>query len=247
MGAEARTWVSPALCGCEIELTAEWSSPPADDGKMYQHPASAPGVDRSGKTRNTVQFAKIMAQCATHAGWEQGILWNPFAVMGGYADIPASPSPGLCLYVNHWRFTTMRSRLTLCECEPHYLHDASDNSLAVVQHPQTRRCKFHVKDDDQHTVALGVESARAALQVAFEALPSASQPLSTAERDLLAKLVAARDGVPLDSVTIPTSIPLKTFKASLDDTGQIVVETAALPLADQQAMDALVLSVKAGK
>lgn len=169
-----RIWVSPALCGCELRIDAKWSGEAADDGKQYQHPASAPGVDKSGKSRNTVTSVEIISQCATHAGWETAVNWTPFATMTGYCDIPATPSPGLCLYVNHWRFTNLLHRLTLCDCTPNHVHSRADDSQVTVQHPHhTSRCQLHADDDNQHTKALDVERRRNQLQLAFDQLPSA--------------------------------------------------------------------------
>lgn len=242
MGAEARTFVSPAMCGCEMEITAEWSTVGTSDGKSYQHPASKPGLTKAGESRNTVQFVKIMAQCSDHAGWEKSVNWEPFKVLGGYMDIPANPTPGDCLYINHWRYSSLKHRFTLCDCEAFEVHDASDDSMRVVVHPQTLKCKFHTKDDASHSAAFDLEAKRSALAIAFEQLPSTTQVLTSQEQDLLAKLVCVVQGVPLEQVQIPLSITVKAFSVALDETGQLVVDAKSLPPSDAAAFNTVLVA-----
>lgn|SRR3990167_315718 len=145
--AQTRTFVPPPLCGCELQITADWATDPID-GKMYQHPASSP-------TNNTIKDIQIVSQCATHAGWETALNGDPFALRRGYMPLPATPTQGEILYMNLWAFDGSKTKLDTCECEIATVGDRSDNSTKIHQHPKhSKKCKYHIADDNNHTQAL---------------------------------------------------------------------------------------------
>jgi len=152
---DIRIWISPSLCGCEIEINAMWAVEAITDEQgrkvSYQHPVPF-----------TVQGLEIKNVCADHQSiLSQPIDETPFQDFNtdgtlrpqqrGYLKLPiAEPTDAEKLYVGIYSIRGQKFIPDTCECE---IYEIVENGvIRAEKHPtQTKKCECHEDDDDQHT------------------------------------------------------------------------------------------------
>lgn len=141
-----RIWICPALCGCEIRLTADWVKDVADDdgsgrAVSYQHPVPF-----------TARTAEIVATCPTHDPLRATPLpADPYGGCPGYVRLPLpTPTEALVLYVHLYRYTGQRMTPTTCKCRIYEARDRFAPTDTPVQRPahakHSRHCEHHQGD-----------------------------------------------------------------------------------------------------
>ena len=143
---ESRTWICPALCGCELHITANWSSVAEAGGRSYQHPA--PG---------SLTTLAITAVCAVHDHFrtDPPIVDQTYGgEMAGYL-LRSAVTETEKLYVALTRYTGQRLRPDTCRCRIYEHRDRTTSTSTQVAVPpkHTMKCVHHLLDDDQHTTA----------------------------------------------------------------------------------------------
>lgn len=211
---------------------------------MHQHPASSAGVTRNGVSRNTIQSIEIASQCVAHAGWESALTIDPFKDTGrdwGYMDLPASPTPGEFLYLNHWRFDGGLTTFATCDCAEGSVRDAvKGEEVAAPGHVGHRFCKVH-DGDKNHDRAKAEHLAWDQAQQAF--LKATATPLTVADQAQLRLLIAAQNDVPLSDVVAPTHLQTYPFRWTFTETRELVVLTDHLPEDVKASVDSVVAQV----
>lgn len=140
-------WKCPALCGCELSITANWATPPVlEDGRRvsYQHPIP-----------RTITNIAIEAVCAEHDALRTAPFpADPYFGSPGYLPIPETPTEAERLYIHLFRYVGQRVRPRTCQCRMCEVHDRAGTAMRRVAHRlHTRKCSEHLDDDDQHTNA----------------------------------------------------------------------------------------------
>lgn len=151
---EKREWICPALCGCKINITAEWASDPIDGGEgkkiMYQHPKGG-----------TITDLEVVSVCRDHAHLQLGIGENPYGGRPGYIKLPIeNPTLAQCLYIG--LYDCHGNTLTLsCGCRLYkHFNKTTIDQHQYLEHPhKTFRCASH-KHDSDHSVALADQQLR---------------------------------------------------------------------------------------
>lgn len=151
---EKRLWICPALCGCKLNITAEWASDPIDGGDgqniMYQHPKGFSITD-----------LEIVTVCPEHAPLQNTISDDPYGGRPGYIKLPIdNPTPAQCLYIGlydcHGNLHTLGCG---CRLYKHFNKTTVDHHR-YLEHPhKTFRCASH-KHDHDHSVALADQKSR---------------------------------------------------------------------------------------
>lgn len=143
---ETALWISPALCGCEIEITAQWIDAVIENGHRVSYRRPIP---------NTIQSMTIVNVCQDH---QQFVDWklpkDPFFGRKGEFVIPIKPSQAQYLYLYHSRFNGQLNYLH-CGCRCSELIDANTKEMKLIEHRiYTNRCPVHQADTD-HSQARG--------------------------------------------------------------------------------------------
>ena len=164
-------FISPKLCGCEIELTANWADTPIlKDGRKvsYQHPIP-----------RTISSIEIVNVCSGH----QSVLTEPLEEnyyhytdeernnIIEHFDLPEEASwnmlnsvgpkgylhlqnldlagPAEKLYIYHYRYSGATLNPDTCKCKIQRVRDRFTGQMFDVNHDvHTRRCKAHKIDID---------------------------------------------------------------------------------------------------
>lgn len=190
---DKRIWICPALCGCELEITAEW---PADslvidgNGRKTSHMFPKGMVGKQGQEKQFIQSINVVNICPLHIGLDQTMpdtsgffdMNNDDGALRqnrGYLLYPiANPTPGEILFTNLYGFLGRRQRSATCGCEmynPVQTDQRRENvvELAHRKNPHlTKKCRHHLNDTDDHQACLA-ENAKLG-QVLREILKSST-------------------------------------------------------------------------
>lgn len=139
-----RTWVCPKLCGCEINITAEWATD-LINGKMYQHPKP-----------HSITALEIVNTCPAHeVDKTEPIVQEEYDNNPKYIELPVSPTEAENLYIKLCRYTTNAWTPDTKGCDCRIAICIEDGVQTVYQHPKdTTKCSVHELDDDSHTQAI---------------------------------------------------------------------------------------------
>ena len=144
---ENRIWICPALCGCEIELVADWSEPITYDALgrsvSYRHPIGY-----------TITNLTIINVCAAHDSYKTDPLpKDPYGGAPGYMSIPVNPTEAEALYIRLYQYSGGTWKPDTCGCT---IYQCSNRFLDDSKHLEhsihTKRCKFHSNDIDHSVV-----------------------------------------------------------------------------------------------
>ena len=122
---ETRNWVCPTLCGCELNITAEWLSPLSPGERSYQHPK--PG---------TITTVTIGTVCAAHAHFQTDPPLDETysGEMSGYLLRPTTTEAER-LYVGLMRYSGTLYRPDTCGCHNYQVWDrTATEPLKTLQH-----------------------------------------------------------------------------------------------------------------
>lgn len=152
-------WVCPALCGCQIEMDAEFFSDGLEisNGLTYSH--------RHPKAF-TATSLNIISICPTHQGLENEAVDESYFIdfnertmqfqqNRGYLKLPlVNPSAAEILYMNLYRYT---GQMTIfpCGCSIYKSCERNvPNSKAIKRHPlHSKKCERHKNDTDDGKAA----------------------------------------------------------------------------------------------
>jgi len=144
-----RIWICPALCGCELRLTALWPDVADADGTgravAFAHPV--PG---------TITAVSVVAVCPVHTSLQTDPFPAvPFYGSPGYLPIPATPTAAERLYIHLYRYSGNLWKPDTCGCSVYYCHDRarSESSTTPQHHRHTKKCVHHVADTNDHAGA----------------------------------------------------------------------------------------------
>lgn len=166
---DTRIWVCPALCGCELEITAEWVKEAEEvDGRRlsYQHP--------KGGSIETISIAKVCAQHERHKS--EPLPPDPYFGSTGYIPLkgqqiqrrvsvkeldPAQASEAEKLYIQLYRYSGSSFKPDTCGCRIYTCHDRSgkDQPKQIRHAARTAHCRHHARDDN-HKAALEENSRK---------------------------------------------------------------------------------------
>lgn len=141
-------WICPALCGCEIRMTANWATDPTEDtGRRvsYQHPRPF-----------SITAMAIEHVCAAHDHLRtEPLSADPYGGRPGYIRLPlADPTEAQRLYIHLYAYSGQRYTPDTCRCRIYECVDRRDQTATIHQHPRhTSRCQHHQHDDAQHSAA----------------------------------------------------------------------------------------------
>lgn len=136
--AESRLWHPPSLCGCSLNITADWASEMPKDGIQYQHPIPW-----------TVTNIEIVSACIRHRGLripDTSNLFDDGVQNRGYIEVRDEHTPAEILYLNLYEYTTNTETL-ICGCVLVKSIDRAGNHLAYHDHPHhSKKCHSHKGD-----------------------------------------------------------------------------------------------------
>ena len=141
------TWVCPKMCGCEININADWSNDPVDyngASSSFQHPIPY-----------TITEMSIKNVCAEHASLTTAELpADPYNGCPGYIKLPIdNPTEAQKLYIQLYRYNGQRLKPDTCGCKIYQVWDDIAQVISVTPHPNTVKCPRHQADDALHTQA----------------------------------------------------------------------------------------------
>ncbi len=151
MVSDTRIWLCPALCGCELSITASWVDDQADnDGTgravSFRHPVP-----------NTITNIVVENACVEHTPLRTAPFpADPyFGALGYIRPIPANPTEGERLYIHLYRYTGQVLKPDTCDCRLYQHADRATRTLAVPKrhHKHSRKCQHHLTDTDDGTTA----------------------------------------------------------------------------------------------
>lgn len=166
---DTRIWISPALCGCEIEMDAYWTDKPIVDAQgrktSYLHPSNG-----------SMENLRIVNVCATHDHFRtdpfpadpyygcigylpikgrEHVMWpvHPLTEKALVWTDPLTATEAERLYVQLGRYDGGTERLLTCGCSISVVSDRETGTRVFVEKPgHTIRCDAH-KDDTDHSIA----------------------------------------------------------------------------------------------
>lgn len=133
-------WVCPKMCGCKIQMLAEWAQPPINEnGEIvsYQHPKA--------ETLSDLQITNV---CNEHNPvLSQPIENDPYHGRPGYINpIPSDPTDAEKLYIYLYRYTGNTHSFDTCKCIGTFWFDRhSEQRLPnYFKHPKHfNKCSEH--------------------------------------------------------------------------------------------------------
>lgn len=146
-----RIWICPALCGCELSISASWmDAQPDDDGTgravAFRHPVP-----------QTITGITVVNACLEHAPMTTAPFpADPYyGALGYIRPIPVNPTEGERLYIHLYRYTGQTLKPDTCDCK---LYQPVDRATGTVNTPQrhtkhSRKCAHHPADDNAGTAA----------------------------------------------------------------------------------------------
>jgi len=156
-----RIWICPALCGCELHISASWVDAQADDD------GSGRSVSFRHPVPNTITGITVGTVCAVHAS----LTTAPFPAdpyygsLGYIRPIPASPTEGERLYIHLYRYTGQKLKVDTCDCRLYQQADRASGALVNVKRhaKHSQKCLHHASDADEGTAALENSQRKARL------------------------------------------------------------------------------------
>lgn len=172
---DTRIFLPPTLCGCELQIRAEWIGEPENHNgnrASFKHPRPF-----------SIDEIVILNVCAEHEIYKTELPTDPYwdlhtepvgKTSSGYICVGdtcvhpdrqgepkhtnpkpyASLSEGEKVYINLWRFSGMKkSYKGSCDCEAFICH-SKEGEMSFKNHPKhTKKCRHHKEDDENCTVA----------------------------------------------------------------------------------------------
>lgn len=154
-------WIPPSLCGCQLRITADWTSDSIKDGISYRHPIPF-----------TIKAIEIVSVCPAHDGVSMPDTLGLFEVdketdtliqRRGYLKHPiANPTQAEILYTFLSQFNGQTHRLP-CGCQSHQFIDENKEVRYLQHEKHTKKCHAHkhdtvdmekAKDDHRTSIAL---------------------------------------------------------------------------------------------
>lgn len=173
-----RIWICPALCGCELDISAEaiqdasgtvlwqpWTGAADDDGTgrlvSFRHPTGpciTKIVPRVVCPAHAHFLTDPLIADPTYGGEMAGYLFTvDLAARPGQRLTPRAPTtPAENLYVGLSRYTGQTWRPDTCRCKIYQMSDrTTPASQTVAPHVvHTHKCSPHAADDDAHSQAI---------------------------------------------------------------------------------------------
>ena len=166
-------WVCPALCGCEIEMEADFdiSALENDSGRTvsYRHPKPY-----------TISSMTILNTCVAHQPllstpidesqfMDYDIDFGGFVQNRGYLKLPiVSPTSAEMLYSGLYKYTAQIWSPSVCKCHLFgvFERDKPGQTHVIKKSILTKRCIHHKNDtDDAQAVRDEVESVTKGIQL----------------------------------------------------------------------------------
>ena len=141
-------WICPKLCGCELEIDADWVKEPLQEGGRsvsYQHPIPF-----------TIRGIEIINVCIDHQSFRTDPLpLDPYNGCTGYIQLPIiNPTEAQKVYIQLYKYNGQRLRPDTCGCSIYQCFDDFTKERFIRPHgAHTRKCSHHALDDDAHTGA----------------------------------------------------------------------------------------------
>jgi len=129
---DTRRWASPALCGCELDITATWPDEPEADGVENRHPIPF-----------TITDIQVASVCLEHEAWEtEPVGADPYMGSPGYIKVPVSPTKAENLYIHLFKLTGQKVKKA-CGCVDYECHYRDGQTPHVkLEHPKhTKVCR----------------------------------------------------------------------------------------------------------
>ena len=168
-------WICPALCGCEIEMTANWVHDlfqRGNDTISYGHPVPY-----------TISDLMVHAVCAEHDHLQiDPVAENPYFISEedfinliehfdvqdeatyheianiskrGYIGVPPNPTNAEKLYIGLYNYSSILHGLDTCQCKIYKVHRRDSEQMEISKREDvTYKCKYHKADNDAHDQAL---------------------------------------------------------------------------------------------
>lgn len=163
---EKRIWIPPCFCGCEFEITAEWTEPAIIDAEgrpiSYLHPKSRTYDPVSKHYTSYVSEVKSLKVCPQHSKKiGQPIGKDPYKGLPGYIDYDRDLTNSEKLYIYFFRYSGQIWKPDTCECTIYMsiireeFIEEGENVIEFLPHPiHTKKCSIHSSDTDLHSQAI---------------------------------------------------------------------------------------------
>lgn len=142
-------WICSTLCGCKIDITAEWGNEPINENGVfisYRHPVPY-----------TIELNSmaIVEICPNHEHFKTNDLSpDPYGGCPGYIKLPIqNPTEAQKLYIQLYQFSGQTAYSTTCGCKMHEVVNRFTNEISLAKHSiNTVHCDYHINDYDHSAV-----------------------------------------------------------------------------------------------
>lgn len=146
-------WIPPSLCGCQLQMTADFTDGSVVDGISYRHPKDA----IKDKDATPITNLRIISACAAHLPQtltmiDTSVFFDSDPINGGrkqnrgYLRYPiANPTSAECLYTFLSQYGGQTNSFP-CGCKGHQFVDEHQNVTSLPHPVVTQKCQKHLND-----------------------------------------------------------------------------------------------------
>lgn len=186
--AQTAIWIPPCLCGCQIQLTADFLDGDVINGVSYRHPKSGTITDcqlisvcddhvAQSKTQqdHSVFFSESKPDISTLQGYlasKNPNIKPTLKQVRGYLTYPIdNPTPAHNLYTYFSTHGGQKHSLS-CGCSAHQYVGEDGVPVYIDNHPlNTKKCDYHTDDTHDMQQAKIDHEEFLASQVAIDVTP----------------------------------------------------------------------------